>query len=116
MVAITCIPLPSVGGEPTLLTPGDFDVEDVTLSADKASVIYSSNQGDVDRRHFWRVSVTGGTPQQALTGGETIEWSPVQTGDGKSILCLGSTATSPAMPYEVTVTGREMIARAGSPR
>ncbi len=99
------------GGAVTLLTPGDFDVEDVTLSADKAWVIYSSNQDDVDRRHLWRVPVTGGAPQQALTGGETLEWSPVQTGDGKSILCLGSTATSPAMPYEVTAKGREMIAR-----
>jgi dipeptidyl aminopeptidase/acylaminoacyl peptidase len=103
------------GGVPTLLTPGDFDVEDVALSADKALVIYSSNQGDVDRRHLWRVAATGGTPQQALTRGETMEWSPVQTGDGKSILCLGSMAASPAMPYGVTAKGREMIAREALP-
>jgi dipeptidyl aminopeptidase/acylaminoacyl peptidase len=103
------------GGEATLLTPGDFDVEDVTLSADKAWVIYSSNQGDVDRRHLWRVPISGGAPQQALTSGETMEWSPVQTGDGKSILCLGSTATSPAMPYEVNAKGREMIAKQALP-
>ncbi len=101
--------IPATGGTATLLTPGNFDVEDVTLSADKAWVIYSSNQDDVDRRHLWRVAVAGGTPQQALTRGETMEWSPVQTGDGKSILCLGSTATVPAMPYEVTAKGREMI-------
>ncbi|MGA7848008.1 MAG: prolyl oligopeptidase family serine peptidase, partial [Terriglobales bacterium] len=107
--------IPTGGGAATLLTPGDFDVEDVTLSADKAWVIYSSNQGDVDRRHLWQVSVAGGAPPQALTGGETIEWSPVQTGDGRSILCLGSTATSPAMPYEVTAKGREMIARQALP-
>ncbi|MGB6405510.1 MAG: prolyl oligopeptidase family serine peptidase [Candidatus Sulfotelmatobacter sp.] len=105
----------AAGGAATLLTPGDFDVEDVTLSADKAWILYSSNQDDVDRRHLWRVAIRGGTPQQALTGGETIEWSPVQTGDGKSILCLGSTATSPAMPYEVTAKGREMIARQALP-
>ncbi|MGA8500076.1 MAG: prolyl oligopeptidase family serine peptidase, partial [Candidatus Sulfotelmatobacter sp.] len=103
------------GGVATLLTPGDFDVEDVTLSADKEWIIYSSNQDDVDRRHLWRVAIAGGTPQQALTSGETIEWSPVQTGDGKSVLCLGSTATSPAMPYEVTAKGREMIARQALP-
>jgi dipeptidyl aminopeptidase/acylaminoacyl peptidase len=105
----------SGGGAATLLTPGDFDVEDVTLSADKAWIIYSSNQDDVDRRHLWRVAIVGGAPQQALTSGETIEWSPVQTGDGKSILCLGSTATSPAMPYELTAKGREMIARQARP-
>ena len=103
------------GGSATLLTPGDFDVEDVTLSADKAWVIYSSNQNDVDRRHLWRVPVSGTTPQQALTRGETMEWSPVQTGDGQSILCLGSTATSPAMPYEVTAKGRETIAKQALP-
>ncbi|MGC2172269.1 MAG: prolyl oligopeptidase family serine peptidase [Candidatus Sulfotelmatobacter sp.] len=103
------------GGAATLLTPGDFDVEDVTLSADGNWVIYSSNQDDVDRRHLWRVAVAGGAPQQGLTGGETIEWSPVQTGDGKSILCLGSTATSPAMPYELIAKGREMIARRALP-
>jgi dipeptidyl aminopeptidase/acylaminoacyl peptidase len=101
-------------GQATLLTPGDFDLEDVTLSADKAWVIYSSNQADVDRRHLWRVPVSGGTPQ-ALTSGETMEWSPVQTGDGKSLVCLGSTATSPAMPYEVNDKGREMIAKQALP-
>jgi len=105
----------SSGGSATLLTPGDFDVEDVTLSTDKASVIYSSNQDDVDRRHLWRVAVAGGTPPQALTSGETMEWSPVATGDGKHILCLGSTATLPAMPYEVTPNGREMIAKQALP-
>ena len=108
--------IPAGGGTANLLTPGDFDVEDVTLSADKAWAIYSSNQDDVDRRHLWRVALAGGTPQQALTRGETMEWSPVQTGDGKRILCLGSTATVPAMPYEVTANGREMIARQALPR
>jgi dipeptidyl aminopeptidase/acylaminoacyl peptidase len=103
------------GGAASLLTPGDFDVEDVTLSADRMWVIYSSNQDDVDRRHLWRVPVSGDTPQQALTSGENMEWSPVQTGDGQSILCLGSTATSPAMPYEVTAKGREMVAKQALP-
>jgi dipeptidyl aminopeptidase/acylaminoacyl peptidase len=103
------------GGQPTLLTPGDFDVEDVFLSADNTSIIFSSNQDDVDRRHLWRVPVAGGTPQQALTSGETMEWSPVQTGDGKSIACLGSTATSPAMPYELNGKDREMIAKQALP-
>ena len=99
------------GGSARLLTPGDFDVEDVTLTADKTSIIYSSNENDVDRRHLWRVPASGASPQQALTKGETMEWTPVVTSDGKMILCLGSTATVPAMPYEVTGGGRAMIAR-----
>ena len=103
------------GGAPTLLTPGDFDVEDVTLSADNAWVIYSSNQDDVDRRHLWRVPAKGGRPE-ALTRGETIEWTPIETGDGKSLVCLGSSATSPAMPYEVKAGGRTMIAAQALPK
>ena len=101
----------SDGGEPTLLTPGgNFDVKDVTLSFDGATLIYDSNQNDVDRRHIWRVSVSGGPPE-ALTRGETIEWAPTETGDGKYFLCLGSSATTPAMPYRITQNEREMIAR-----
>jgi dipeptidyl aminopeptidase/acylaminoacyl peptidase len=104
----------ATGGAPQLLTPGEFDVEDVALSADKRSILYTSNQNDVDRRHIWRVSAAGGDPQ-ALTSGETIEWNPVETSDGKNVLCLGSTATSPAMPYRVTNSGRELIAKNAVP-
>ena len=98
------------GGAPQLLTPGNFDVEDVALSADKRGILYTSNQNDMDRRHIWRVGATGGEPE-ALTRGETIEWSPVETSDGNTLLCLGSSATSPAMPYRVTSSGRELSAK-----
>ncbi len=67
------------GGAATLLTPGSFEVEDVALATDRRSVIFSSNQDDVDRRHLWRVDLHGGKPQP-LTKGETMEWSPVETG------------------------------------
>ena len=97
--------IPAGGGQPAELTPGDYDVEDVELSADGGSVLYSANEhradpADEDRRHLWRVSVAGGAPR-ALTAGEGIEWSPVETGDGKVVLCLGSTATTPAAPYRL---------------
>jgi len=100
----------ATGRAPQLVTPGDFDVEDVTLSADKRSMLYTSNQNDIDRRHIWRVGATGGEPQP-LPSGETNEWNPVETSDGKTVLCLGSTATSPAMPYRLTNSGREAIAK-----
>jgi dipeptidyl aminopeptidase/acylaminoacyl peptidase len=102
--------IPATGGAPQLLTPGDFDVEEVELSPDKRSLLCTSNQNDVDRRHIWRVNPNGGEPQ-ALTSGETIEWNPVETSDGKTVLCLGSSATLPAMPYRITSTGRELIAK-----
>jgi dipeptidyl aminopeptidase/acylaminoacyl peptidase len=107
----------TTGGPATLLTAGKFETEDVALSTDKAAVIYSSNQAgndahDVDRRHLWRVRVQGDTPQ-AITHGQTMEWTPLEIA-GK-VVCLGSTATSPAMPYVVTAVGREMIAKSALP-
>jgi dipeptidyl aminopeptidase/acylaminoacyl peptidase len=96
------------GGLPALLTPGQFEVEDVALSADRRSIIFSSNQDDVDRRHIWRVQVDGGQPQQ-ITKGETIEWSPAEV--GSELVCLGSSATVPAMPFHITERGREMMAK-----
>jgi dipeptidyl aminopeptidase/acylaminoacyl peptidase len=102
----------TTGGPAALLTPGKFETEDVTLSADRTSVIYSSNQDDVDRRHLWKVGVEGGTPA-AVTRGETMEWSPLEVA-GK-VVCIGSTATTPAMPYAVTAQGREMIAKSALP-
>ena len=66
--------VPVAGGEATLLTPGDFEVEHVALSTDRTRVFYSSNQGDVDRRHVWQVAVAGGRPE-AVTRGEGLEWS-----------------------------------------
>ena len=67
--------IPAEGGKPTLLTPGAFEVEDVDLPAGKREVVFSSNQGDTDRRHLWEVAVAGGDPV-ALTSGSGIEWSP----------------------------------------
>lgn len=102
------------GGSPVLLTPGNYSFEDVTLTPDRKELIYSSNENDIDRRHISRVSVDRPGPV-ALTHGETIEWTPVVTGDGRYVLCLGSTATQPAMPYRIARDGREMIAASALP-
>lgn len=69
------------GGAPSLLTPGNFEVEHVALSFDRRQVVFSSNQDDVDRRHLWSVPVAGGKPT-ALTSGTGIEWSPAALSDG----------------------------------
>jgi dipeptidyl aminopeptidase/acylaminoacyl peptidase len=103
------------GAPPTRLTAGDFDVEDVELAPDKSTVFYTSNQNDVDRRHIWRVSLTGGAPQ-AVTGGATIEWQPHVLWDGKTLVSFGSSATSPAMPYVIRPNGRAMIAADALPK
>ena len=85
------------GGDATLLTPGDFEVEHVSISPDHATILYASNQGDIDRRHIWRVGVSGGKPV-AVTSGTGIEWAPVSTSDGKGVAILRSDAKVPARP------------------
>jgi dipeptidyl aminopeptidase/acylaminoacyl peptidase len=83
------------GGQPTLLTPGEFEVEYVSLSPDGKQVIYNSNQGDIDRRDLWRVPVGGGKPV-AVTTGKDIEWQPAMVSDGSAIAYLRSGAKRPA--------------------
>ena len=84
----------AAGGDAKLLTPGEHEVQQATLTADRAAVIYGSNLGDIDRRHLWRVGVNGGTPE-ALTTGRGIEWSPALTSSGE-IALLHSGARRPA--------------------
>jgi dipeptidyl aminopeptidase/acylaminoacyl peptidase len=84
----------AAGGEAKLLTPGDFEIQEAVLGKDGASVIYSSNQDDIDRRHLWSVGVGGGAPK-AVTSGRGIEWSPVVTSEGVLAL-LHSGARRPA--------------------
>ena len=84
------------GDAPTPLNvSGDFEIEHVSLSADRRTVLFSSNQNDTDRRHLWRVSLQGEnlTP---LTPGEGLEWSPVETSDGKAVAMLRSDVRNPA--------------------
>ena len=93
----------AAGGDATLLTPGDFEVEHVSLAPDRSSILYSSNQGDIDRRHIWRVAVSGGKPS-AVTSGTGLEWAPVQTSDGKAVAILRSDVKIPARPALVVGT------------
>jgi dipeptidyl aminopeptidase/acylaminoacyl peptidase len=77
--------VPVEGGAATLLTPGDFEVEHVAYSPDGKEAVFSSNQDDIDRRHIWRVSTSGGPPRP-VTRGEELEWSPAPAGDAVAFL------------------------------
>ena len=71
------------GGTATELTPGDFEIEDVALTEDKRELLFSSNQDDIDRRHIWRVPVSGGKPVPLLGKiGDGIECEPEDAGGG----------------------------------
>lgn len=88
--------VPSSGGQASRLTPGEFEVEQVTLGPEGEAVYYNSNQDDIDRRHLWRVAVDGSSAPEQLTGGEGIEWAPTPTSDGQALAFFRSGARTPA--------------------
>jgi dipeptidyl aminopeptidase/acylaminoacyl peptidase len=96
-------------GRPSLLTPGAFMVEHVSLTPDRRFVVYSANTGadrlDADRRHLFKVPVDGSAAPIPLTAGAGIEWTPVVTADGQSIAFLGSDAQRPPLPGVLPITG-----------
>ena len=61
-----------------LLTPGDFEVEYVSLAPDRSRIIYNSNQDDIDRRHVWTVPVDGSAKPTRL---RQVRRQRVATGD-----------------------------------
>ena len=87
--------VPAGGGEPAKLTPGEGIVESATMSPDREAVLYTSNIGDLDRRHVWRVPADGRREPRRLTPGDGIQWSPaVASGDG-AVAYLASGARRP---------------------
>jgi dipeptidyl aminopeptidase/acylaminoacyl peptidase len=94
------------GGQAAALTPGEFEVEDAAIGGD--DVIYSSNQGDIDRRHLWKVAAAGGAPAR-ITPGEGIEVVPAPTTDRKALAMLAADATHPLHPAIRTDSGMRAL-------
>jgi dipeptidyl aminopeptidase/acylaminoacyl peptidase len=82
------------GGQATQLTRGAFEVEHVTLTPDRRSVVYSSNQNDIDRRHIWKVSADGGATQ-AVTTGTGADWMQAVV-EANTVAFIRSTGKRPA--------------------
>lgn len=93
------------GGSATLLTPGDFEVEDIFLAPNRSEIFFSSNQGDFDRRHIWRVSLDGAKPRES-TSGTGIETYPVMAGGGSTVAILRSDARLPLRPAVLGASGQ----------
>jgi dipeptidyl aminopeptidase/acylaminoacyl peptidase len=83
----------AAGGDAALLTPGGFEVEDVALAPGGRELVFSSNQSDLDRRHLWRVAISGGAPA-AVTSGSGIECLPAVASDG-AVAFMRSNARRP---------------------
>ncbi len=103
---------PSQGGPAHLLTPGEFEAENASLSPDRKMVVYSSNQGDSERRHIWEVTATGSAPI-ALTHGQGIETQPVVGSDDQIIAVMHSDASIPMRPE---VLGKSSLTRDLAPQ
>jgi dipeptidyl aminopeptidase/acylaminoacyl peptidase len=95
--------IPASGGKALLLTPGDFEVEDVSLTGDHKNILYASNQQDIDRRHIWTVAASGGTPKP-LTSGTGIEVAPIEA--EHVVALLHSDAHIPLRPALLEAQGK----------
>ncbi len=100
--------IPENGGDPLLLTPGNFMAEYITISADRTYMVFAANAGtdadDIDRRHIVKVPVDKAQPV-VLTPGKGLEWTPFVTGDGKYIAYLAATPQRPPLPTVMPAGG-----------
>ncbi|MFT3975883.1 MAG: prolyl oligopeptidase family serine peptidase [Sphingomonas bacterium] len=90
--------IPASGGEPMLLTPGDYMAEHVAMTPDRRALLFSANSGgtagDIDRRHLFRVGLDKPGPV-ALSSGTGLEWRPAPLREGK-LAYIAATATIPS--------------------
>ncbi|HVS69649.1 MAG TPA: prolyl oligopeptidase family serine peptidase [Phycisphaerae bacterium] len=88
--------VPARGGRATLLTPGQGEVDGVTLSADGRTLAYTANIGDLPRNHLWSISLPGGTPIQ-LTSGNGVETRAQFSAEGYLTYAAGNRDKGPPL-------------------
>ena len=100
--------IPENGGEPLLLTPGNYMAEYISISNDRRYLVFAGNTGtdadDIDRRHIVKVRVDRAEPV-VMTQGKGLEWTPFVTGDGKYIAYIAATAQRPPLPAVMPASG-----------
>lgn len=93
--------VPASGGTATPLTPGKFEVDHVSLSFDRKTLVFDSNQDDIGRKHVWMLKFAddgAAGPPQRLTFGTGIEAMPVVLSDNATVAILHSNARFPMQP------------------
>ena len=100
--------IPVSGGEPSMLTTTDGMIEDATsvaLSKDGGHTLYyCTNATDIERRHIWAVSTSGGTPRR-VSSGSGIETYPQPLAGGASLAVISFDARTPASIAIVPTAG-----------
>lgn len=84
--------VPARGGPARILTPGEAEVEHVAMSEDCATVYYSTNKDDIDRRHIWQTPLNTNSSPSHVTSGEGIEWAPAPLQNSGALAFLASDA------------------------
>jgi len=78
------------------------------MTPDHKHIVYNANTGtdqdDDDRRHLFRVAVDSAA-SKALTSGKGIEWTPLVTGDGRSVAFIGAGTQAPPLPMVIGIDG-----------
>jgi dipeptidyl aminopeptidase/acylaminoacyl peptidase len=87
------------GGTPAPLSPPDAEIFAASLAGDARTVLFSTNAGDLDRRHIWTTDPAGGPPR-ALTTGAVVDDFPVALGGG--VAFLRGEGTLPPQPAILT--------------
>ena len=103
--------VPARGGSATDLTPGEFEVQFASLSPDRRTVLYDSNQDDIDRKHVWSVSVSGSDAPELITPGVGLEWGAVRTAGG-TVAFHAASANEPSHTEVITSGERRWISPA----
>ncbi len=98
--------VPVAGEVAKELTPGEGEVEHVAMSKDGKTMFYSTNIGDIDRRHLSSVDVAGRERSKPVTQGENIEWAPAPVADGSALVFLASSYNERAHAAVKTADGK----------
>ena len=97
---------------PTLLTTTDGIIEDATslqISKDGRTLFYTTNHGDIDRRHVWAVPTGGGQPRQ-VSKGAGIETYPMPFASGERVAAFYADARRPQSVSVIqTATGEQKV-------
>src|SRR5439155_20483259 len=66
---------------------------------------YTTNAGDIDRRHIWKAPTAGGSAVQ-VTSGESIETYPAVLASGQQVAVLSADAKRPQSVGIVTLSAQ----------
>ena len=85
--------------QPVVLTPREGMIGNESVQSQWATSVdgkwlyYSTNVGDIDRRHIWKVPTSGGEAVQVTTA--EIETYPMPLASGKTLAVMSATALRP---------------------